>query len=357
MLLLFLDDDAGPAPGGWWRLDDTGRRLTGGAALSDATPAPGEVLVAVAPAAAVTLHKVALPRLAPAQAQAAARAMAMDLSAASVDTLHTALGQPDADGQRWLAIADTDAMAGWVARLDTLGLGSATILPAPLLLPENSQMPWGQLTLVHSPDAAFAAEPDLAALMLDVLPAARAPDTLASGLITSLPRLPNLRQGRFALKQPWRPGRARLRRLAGLAAAAGLALLLSQAAGLWQHNRAADAAEARLASEAAALLPPGTLIDNPALQVQARLAQLGGGPGLTGLVAPLMAALEARPGLALASLEHASGQGLRALIEGASPGEIAGITADLRAAGLVAEAGLPRVIASKPVTELKVRAQ
>ena len=357
MLLLFLDDKPVPPPGGWLRLDDAGRPTGAGSALGEAAPMADEALVAVAPAAGVALHLVELPRLAPAQARAAARSMAMDLSAAAPEDLHMVLGEPDSEGRRWLAIADLDAMTEWVGRLEAAGLGSAPILPAPLLLPRNSRMIWGELSLVHAPDCAFAAEPALAAMMLATLPPALAPETLGQGLAARLAGLPDLRQDRFAVRPPWRPGRARLRRLAGLAAAAGLALLLAEVAGLWRHNRAADAMEAQLAREAAALLPAGTLLEAPVAQVQARLARLGAGPGLSGLLMPLMAALESRPGVALASLEHDPGQGLRALMEGAASGELAAIMAELRTAGLVAEAGLPRTIGGRTVTELKVRAQ
>ena len=366
MLILFLEAP-GEAPGtaerpaGWWRLDAAGRRIAGGADMAGMAPLPGETVLAVPPATAVTLHLVTLPPLAPAQAQAAARALAMELSAAPVEDLHVALGAADADGRRWLALADSEAMAGWVARMDGLGLEAGAgvrLVPAPLLLAQGSCMAWGDLLLVHGDGLggglAFAAEPALAGLMCPALPPAQPLEMLGAGLAARLAGLPDLRQGRFARETPWQPASGQLRRLGLLAAAAALALLGAELASLWQLSRAADRLEARLATEAAALLPRGTLVDAPAAQVQARLAALGG-QGLGGMLAPLMTALEARPSVSIVSLEQAAGQGLSLLLEGASAGDVAAILAEMRAAGLVAEAGLPRQVSGVMMTEVKVR--
>lgn len=362
MLILFLEAP-GEAPGtaerpaGWWRLDAAGRRIAGGADMAGMAPLPGETVLAVPPATAVTLHLVTLPPLAPAQAQAAARALAMELSAAPVEDLHVALGAADADGRRWLALADSEAMAGWVAWLDGLGLEAGAgvrLVPAPLLLAQGSCMAWGDLLLVHDDGLAFAAEPALAGLMCPALPPAQPLEMLGAGLAARLAGLPDLRQGRFARETPWQPASGQLRRLGLLAAAAALALLGAELASLWQLSRAADRLEARLATEAAALLPRGTLVDAPAAQVQARLAALGG-QGLGGMLAPLMTALEARPSVSIVSLEQAAGQGLSLLLEGASAGDVAALLAEMRAAGLVAEAGLPRQVSGVMMTEVKVR--
>ena len=108
-LLLFLPVDmAQNTP--WLLLGDGGvvARGTGYAAL----PAH-ERMVAVVPGEAVVLHWVAMPALAPAQAAAAARMMAADVSAVPVEQLHVALGTPEADGQRLLAMVDAEAMRGW----------------------------------------------------------------------------------------------------------------------------------------------------------------------------------------------------------------------------------------------------
>jgi general secretion pathway protein L len=351
MLVLLLEAEG---PDRWWRLDASGQRLAEGEGLASAVPLAGEAVHALAPAGRVSLHRVTMPPLAPAQAAAAARAMASDLGAAPAETMHVALGAADAAGERWLAIVDADEMAGWLARLEAAGLVPARLVPAPLLLPEGSAFESAGLMLVRQDGTAFGAEPDLAALMVEALPPLIDRQRFAAGLPERLMQAVNLRQGRFALVQPWRPRAGQVRRLAFMAAVAALLLLFAEGVGLWRAGRAADAAEAGLVAAAAAVLPPGTLIESPRAQVAARLRALGGG-GLSALAVPLLAALEARPHVAIASLEHTPQAGLTVMLEGASPGDAAAIAAALRAAGLEPSLGLPRVVGGQPQTALKVQ--
>ncbi|WP_439532480.1 type II secretion system protein GspL [Polymorphobacter sp.] len=354
MLLLFLETQE---PDRWRRIDGSGAIVSEGQGLAGLAPSPGEAVVAVAPPAHVSLHRVMLPALAPAQAAAAARAMAGELSAAPAETLHVALGAAQVNGGRWLAIADADDVAAWLARLEAAGLTPSRLVPAPLLLPDGSAAERDGLWLVRQGETAFAAEPALAAMMLDVLPPPVEPAAFAAGLSTRLVQAPNLRHGRFALVQPWRPVPGQWRRLALPAAAAVLALVLAEGAGWWRAARAADTAEAALAAQATELLPPGTLVNDPRAQVTARLRALGGSGGLAALAAPLLAAIEPRPGVSIASLEHAPGTGLVVILEGASPGEAAAIVATLRDAGLEAALGLPRQVGGVAQAELRVQAR
>jgi general secretion pathway protein L len=356
MLVLLLEAEG---PDRWWRLDASGRRLAEGEGWANAVPLAGEAVHAVAPAGRVSLHRVTIPPLAPAQAAAAARAMASDLSAAPTEAMHIALGAADgADGAdgRWLAMVDADEMAGWLARLEAAGLEPARLVPAPLLLPEGSAFERAGLMLVRQGETAFGAEAALAALMVETLPPLIDAQRLAAGLPERLMQAVNLRQGRFALVQPWRPRAGQARRLAWLAAAAALLLGGAQGVGVWRAGRAADAAEAGLVAAAAAVLPPGTRIESPRAQVAARLRALGGG-GLSALAVPLLAALEARPNVAIASLEHSPEAGLTVMLEGASPGDAAAIAEALRAAGLAPSLGLPRVVSGQPQTVLSIKAR
>ncbi len=349
MRLVFLPDMV------WWHLGAGGRLLEG---AGDEGAAP---VVAVAPPGAVSLHRVPLPRLAPAQALAAARAMAGELSAAPADTMHVAIGEPDADGRRWLAIADAAAMAGWLAALD--GLPVRALVPAPLLLPTPvaGALAWPVegLWLVRSVEAggearAFASEPALAELVLGAAPRLLGADGLADGLAARMDRPElDLRQGRFAGGTRKDMDPARRRRVAVLAAAA-LAVLLATPVVEWARtNSAAAAAEAEAAIAAAALLPAGTPVSDPRAQVAARLAELGGGTGLARTMAPLLAELAGRPGVSIMSLEK-TGDVLVVALEGAAPGDVAALSSRLQAAGLAAEPGLPREIGGRLQTELRI---
>ena len=56
MLILFLEaPGTAERPAGWWRLDAGGRRIAGGADMAGMAPLPGEIVLAVPPATAVTL--------------------------------------------------------------------------------------------------------------------------------------------------------------------------------------------------------------------------------------------------------------------------------------------------------------
>lgn len=348
-LLLFLHADALPS---WWQLDESGRIIARGTE----TPPSVTPVLAIPPAASVSLHRITLPALAPAQAQAAARLMAAELAAAPIDTLHTAIGNPGPDGQRWLAIASAEAMAGWLAEIGRMGLSPAAMLPAPLLLPSPAQGVAGWLqepfliVQAATPPRGFAAEPELAAILGGMEPVLLADADVAAHAM--MPPALDLLQNAFARRQPWRAAPGQFRRLALLAAGVGALFVAGDVALLWQAGRAADIAAAQRDSLAATLLPPGTPITNARAQVSARAAAVSAG-GFSRLAAPLLEALETRPGVSIASLE-ADATSLSATLETASPGDISAIILRLETGGLVASAGLPRGAAGSLQIPLRV---
>ena len=206
----------------------------------------------------------------------------------------------------------------------------------------------------------FAAEPDLAVLLLDghqqhIIDR----DRFETALPARLAALPlDLRQGRFARRQSWAPGRDRLRRLALLSGAAALLWLATGALQLFERQRAATAAEAQLAEAAVAALPRGTSVTDPRGQVAARLAALGGGDrGFSVLATQLMAALRDRPAVALRSLQYTGAGGLTAVVEAPGPDDGAALARALSEAGVAATTANPRLDGDKHVVDLTMRGQ
>ncbi len=344
MILLFLSADDSQH---WWQADASGRIVARGAG----TPPADQQIIAVPPPDAVSLHRIQLPRLATAQAQAASRLMASELCAAPIDTLHTAISVPDASGRRWLAMVGLADMTGWQRRLAAQAI-DAPLVPAALLLPVGTSLMLDAMQLVHLDDRAFAAEPELAALMLgrDTAMAANEADLARPGSWLAPPL--DLRQGRFASGQRFTPEPARVKRLVLMAAAGALMWVAGSVASWWQASSAADAAEAARDRMAVSMLPPGAALFDARGQVGAQLARVGSG-AVSRLAAPLLAAMASRPGISLAALTL-DGQGLTATLEGASPGDIVAIETALRVADLTTAAGLPREVAGRRQLDLKV---
>jgi general secretion pathway protein L len=353
--LVFVED------GSWLRL--TGGALTRGSGLANLPPIDPEVAtetIAVVPGEAVALHWVELPPLAPAQGLAAARLLAAEVSAGPVEVLHVALGPVEADGWRMLALVDSAKMQEWLSGMATAGVVCDRMLPSPLLLqaPEAGVAVHddGRFWQARGSRLGFAAEPDLARLLISeaaVVPVDEARWLADLPAVLATPGL-NLRQGEFTAVRRWQPDARRLRRLA----VAGLALLgvilATELAATWRFVVAADQAEAQLADAARAVLPRGTVVTDPVAQVTARQAQLGG-TGVASLSAPLFAALQPFPAVAVQSVDFSPATGLVVMMSVPAPAERDAIAAAMTAAGAEAQFGVPGEAAGVPRIELRVR--
>lgn len=353
-LIIFLrgDDLA------WLRLDGD-RVVARGAGAPAAEPA--DEVIAVAPGEAVTLHWVEMPELAPAQAAAAARIAAAEVCAAPGGTTHVAAGSRDADGYYPVAVVEAAAIAGWLARCREVGLDPDRLVPAPLLIsaPEEgvSVAEAGDLVLVRGSRLGFAGEPALAALLIgDATPVKIDGEAFEAGLAAALDDLPvDLRQGPFAKVKPWQLDTRRLRRMALLGALILLALFLVNVVELMRYSFAADTAERQVAGEAQALLPRGTEIYDPVVQVRARLAETGGAGGFSPAAAALFGALRDVPGAQLTSLRYDAAGGLVAAVATAQGGDVALLQERLAASGYEATAGAIRSEAERAVVDVTVR--
>ena len=354
-LLIFLRGEEDLA---WLRLADDGVVARGAAAP---VPDPGEPVIAVAPGEAVTLHWVEMPALAPAQAAAAGRMAAAEVCAAPIAHAHVAVGPRDEAGYCCLGVVEAAAMAGWMARCRAAGLDPDVIVPAPLLIPAPGEAvrvaEAGDLILARGERLAFAAEPELAALLIgDAVPEKLDGAAFEAGLAAALDSAPvNLRQGAFAKLRPWRLDWRRLKRMAAWGGLILLSLPLISLVTMLRHGFAADSAEMELAAEAQRVLPRGTEIVDPVAQVEARLAETGaGGPGFSTAAAALFAALREVGGAELTSLRYADRR-LIASVATANGGDLALLQERLSAAGFEATPGAPRSEAGRATVELTVR--
>lgn len=306
-------------------------------------------MVLAVPGEAAALHWLDLPDLAPAQAAAAARMLLADGLAEADPHIAVAPG----GGVRPVAVVARTTMGEWLANLAANGLTASAIVPDALLLPVPasgwSVLAEGGRILARSAEAAFAAETELAALLI-----ADAPVTPAHiGLPDPLPI--NLLSGDYAPVTRWQPAAGLARRLAVLAAVlAGLWLAGDVAALLRARAAVADADAATLAL-ARPVLPAGADDGAAALsQLQAVARQRGADGGLAALAGPLTAAIAQRNSAALASLSYTPAGGLTAGVAGGE-GEARALAAALESAGLSARAGLTRASNDGSITDVAVQ--
>lgn len=362
-LLLFLDGDGAIVR--WLRL--AAGTVTGRGAGGDTVPATGRLgtVVAAVPGEHVSLNWVDLPSgLAPAQAQAAARLLAADLSAGPVGDMHIAVGREEEAGRRSVALVPNSVMAGWLAGLHASGVEVEHVVPETLLLPPPpegvARLARGAVSLYRGPQEAFAVEPALAGLILGGRPVVEVgEEAFEAGLSEMLsPPLLDLRQGPFARRRQWRVERARLRRLALLALAIVAVTLLIQIANLFRHTFAADRLEAETRRVAASALPRAASLDDASGELGRRVEELrGGGAGYGATASALFSAISATPNVELTAMSFGSDGTLRATVQGDSPATLLALRGRIEDNDLVAEAGPPRSGGGRQIADFVIRSR
>jgi general secretion pathway protein L len=342
-----------------------GSALEGLPALVNAETGEALRQVAVVPGDAVAIHWLELPSgLAPAQAIAAARLMAAEVSAQPVADMHVAVG-PEVEGESSRAVALVPAltMAGWIGRLQAQAIDPDLVLPEPLLLPRPDEgyirFDGGNLPLFRGPNDAFSMEPELAEIVLprgsfaNLTPhqfEAGIPEALANPAV-------NLRQGPFAKRRRWKLEWKLIRRLAALALGILLVTLAIQVVNILRYTYAADDLEAEATRIAAQAIPNVTAANAPAY-LERRVADLGGnGAGYGSISAAVFAAVRDTPNVELTNLVFDRGGSLRATIQADSPATVSAFQARVEAGGFIVEAAPLRAGAGRPVAELTVRAR
>ena len=359
VLLLFLARAGGVA--GWLLLrgDAVAARGEGLAEL----PLGAARVVAVVPGEEVGLHWLELPAgLAPAQAQAAARLLAAEVSAQPLAEVHVAVGREgEAGALRPVALAPVEAMERWLESARAAGVEPDLVIPDTALLPAPEEgfvrFDRGGMALWRGPEAAFALEPDLAQLVVGAAPVAVLdPLAFEAGLPAALDRpLVNLRQGPFARRRAFRLQGPRLRRLALLGAALAAVTLVLQIVQIMLYTLAADRVEEetrRIAATALSRSPGSAGADD----LGRRLAELrGGGVGFGAIAGAVFAAVKAAPNVELSALSFAPDGSLRITARADSPASLADLGQRIEGSGFAAARMPPRSEGARQVQDMIVR--
>jgi general secretion pathway protein L len=360
-LLLFLGEEPG-----WMRVVD-GRsvaRKSGFDVLAfDPEADEPETVILVVPGSDVALHWAEIPAgLAPVQAMAAARIMASEVSAGLPEASHIAIGRADENGQRCLGIVARAKMNAWLAEAAALGIDPDGIIPEPLLLvpPETGVRVFRRAGLdnVRGRNRAFAAEPEIAALLLgDEANEALSVEDFERDIGSVLADAPlNLRQGDYAKRRQWKLDKTYIRRVALLAAAILLVTLLIQLTMIARYSFAADALEREAVDRARDAIPGAVEIANPEAQLRARLAELGGGPGYGEQAGAVFTAIRDTAGVELQAMSYDANNSLQ--LTAAAPGqaELDALQQRMMAAGLIVMPGTVRDAGGLQIGEFTVSA-
>ncbi|OWK32415.1 type II secretion system protein GspL [Sphingomonas mucosissima] len=304
----------------------------------------GGATIAVAPADAVTLHWSILPARSQAQAQAAARIVVAEASAAPLEGLHVAVGD-DPDGERPIGVVANEQMRGWLAWLGAAGIDPVAIVPAPLLLPAPEdgyvRAELGGQSVVRGVTSGFADE----ARLTELVTGGRAPEILGreaveAAIVASAASPPlNLRQGPFARRRRRAVDWPLVRRLAALAGMILLVTLAIDLVRIARYSMAADAAELRADALAREGLPRGADQGDAGRLLAERLSRLRGpGAGFSATVAAVASATRDVEGTELVAVAFEPTGELRATIAANGEAQANQLLERLRGAGFAVTA-------------------
>lgn len=358
-LLIFLD--ARGEFEGWLHLADGGVAARGPGLeelpdLADPATGTGRRIVAVVPGDAAAVHWLEIPAgLAPAQAAAAARLIAAEVSAQPIADMHVAVGPelPDTP-MRAVVLVPALAMAGWLGRLQQAALDPDMVVPEPLLLltPTDGFVRYDRAgtPLYRGHADAFSVEPELAAHVIAGAPVTMLDqEQFEAGLTRAINHLPvDLRQGGFAKRRRWKIEWPLVRRLAALAGGLLLVTLALQVATIFRYTFEADRIEAETRQMAGG---------DPAALERRLSALRGGGAGFDALAAGLFAAVQSTPNVELTGMLFDGSGAIRATVQGDSPATLALLQQSLEARGSAVTMGPVRAGGGRPVAEFTVRAR
>ncbi len=332
--------------GRWLRVAE-GEIGARGEDVADALPLDeDEQTIAVLAGSDATIRTLALADMTDAQAQAVARSSVATDSLSPATGLHVVAGPADESGRRAVVAIEAARVTEALLDLAEKGIDPDRLLVEPLLLPIVDagfvRATFDLAPVMRGVEAAFVEDSVLSPLIVGSEPVATLErDAIEAALVRAVDG-PNadLRQGLFAKRRRWSVEVSRLRKLAAMTLTLGLIVLASQIVHVVRLNWTASNIEAENRTKAAAILPPGTVVTDPALQAEARLAALqGAGGGFGPLSAAFATAVNATPGIELGSMIFDGEGGLRATVRATTAADLAAVESRLVAAGLRSVAG------------------
>ena len=266
--------------------------------------------VLAVPAQSLVLRRVGAGFASPAQARAAAWHALEGQLAVPRESLEWVVGDPAADGSRWVAGFAPELRQAWLARAAACGFTPDRIVPDCLLLPAPAdqhaavvvESPAGT-SLVRTSELAFTAEAGLATHLL----AGRTIERIAKDAAAVLLRgaleasLPDLATKADTAKGPASP--VPTRRLLALAAALVLSPLLVWTAQALRHDLVAARIQAAADSHLQTVAPDTAGPGHPLARARAALAQRQAPDRFGQLVTALLAAQSQVPGSQLQAIE------------------------------------------------------
>lgn len=305
----------------WWHAED-GHVVARGQDVSPPVRTGDAPVIALVPAADTVIRTLDMGDMSAAQAEAAARYRAADLSiGGDLFVAVRALGRTDAGMRVRCATIARATLADHLAELALRGLDPDIIVPVGLLLPERDQpvsATFGDLGADRLGDLVLPPDEALGALLLaGEAPVALDQDRRDAALVAALADPPlNLRQGDFARRTPlFALGAGQGRTLAWLLGALALVSLAVPLAEIGKHYLGADMAERRALASAQRLVPGATDAAQAEQQIDARLAARGAGNMVASVpLAGLLSAIQPVPGVVIRQADYRPGGIIAAMI-------------------------------------------
>lgn len=307
----------------WWRADSghivaSGQDFSPPAAAADSETG---AVMALVPAADTVIRILDMGDMGAAQAEAAARYRAADLSIGGDLFVAVRAIQGSSPMQVLCATIARSRLADHLAELALRGLDPDVIVPVGLLLPASDtpvSATFGDLGADRLGDLVLPPDEALGALLMgERAPVPLDHDARNDALVAALADPPlNLRQGDFARRTPLfalGPGQGRM--LAWLLGALLLVTFAIPLVEIGKNYLGADLAERRALASAQRMVPEATDVAQAEQALDTRLAARGAGNSIATVpLAGLLAAMQPVPGVTIRQTDYRPGGIIGAMI-------------------------------------------